>query len=210
MHRKLEKEDLDRLMEAGVSEFAEKGLDKANISTIAKKAGLSVGVLYNYFDGKDDFFLHCVRHAVEPLGGMIEQIEFRPDDLEENMRLILQTLFRYAREHNDYYVLYHEITSGGCRKFAAQLVEEVEAATAKGYMKMIEAGKGIGVVRQDMDIPLFAFFSDCLLMMIQFSMSCDYYKKRLELYCGEEPSEEKLIQELMKFVSGAFGIREQR
>ena len=40
--------------------------------------------------------------------------------------------------------------------------------------------------RRDMDPRLFAFFFDNLLMMLQFSYCCDYYRARLALYCGED------------------------
>ena len=44
------------VIDAGISEFSELGLEKANINVIAKKAGVSVGLLYKYFDTKEDYF----------------------------------------------------------------------------------------------------------------------------------------------------------
>ena len=207
MYRKLSEEALINLMETGIREFADKGFDKASIAAIAKKADLSAGVIYNYFEGKDDFVLQCVRHSLQPLANLMREIEFHQDDLKKDIELILRTMFRYTSEHSDYFVMYHEITSGGCRKFAGELADEIEAITAGVYYGLIEDARQQGRVRQDMNPALFAFFFDNLLMMLHFSYSCDYYKRRLQVFCRGIPDEEELIQELLKFLTGALDLK---
>jgi hypothetical protein len=62
-------------------------------------------------------------------------------------------------------------------------------------------------VRPDLDPRLFAFFLDNLLMALQFSYTCDYYRQRFEIYTGvnvEEMDEEKVVSQLLKFVESAF------
>ena len=49
MQKKIPEEKLQALRNTGISEFASKGLDGANINVIARKAGVSVGTIYNYF-----------------------------------------------------------------------------------------------------------------------------------------------------------------
>ena len=56
-----------------------------------------------------------------------------------------------------------------------------------------------------MDPRLFAFFFDNLLMMLQFSYCCDYYRARFALYGGGSLPEEGLVErELLKFLESAF------
>ena len=45
MLKKLTDEKLSEILEAGISEFADKGLGDTSMSTIARRAGISVGVL---------------------------------------------------------------------------------------------------------------------------------------------------------------------
>ena len=52
MLKKLSEEQLERLLEAGVEEFARRGLAGANMRTIADRACISVGALYKYY-GED-------------------------------------------------------------------------------------------------------------------------------------------------------------
>ena len=44
--------------------------------------------------------------------------------------------------------------------------------------------------------------------MLQFSYSCEYYRERLKLYCGEEifEDDEKMEKELIRFLNGALGV----
>lgn len=55
MLKKLTEEKLEEILEAGISEFAEFGLQKAGMNAIARRAGISVGVLYKYYENKDAF-----------------------------------------------------------------------------------------------------------------------------------------------------------
>ena len=51
-----------------------------------------------------------------------------------------------------------------------------------------------------------AFFFDNLLMMLQFSYSCDYYQHRMRLYCGENAAwnDEMMADQLTRFLLGAM------
>ena len=45
MYKKLDEKTMDLILETGIDQFAQCGLDRANINTIARTAGVSVGVL---------------------------------------------------------------------------------------------------------------------------------------------------------------------
>ncbi len=207
MYKRLDGDTLNKLLEAGIGEFADKGFDKANIADIARKSGLSVGVMYKYYKDKDDFFISCVRHSLELLNEVMDELTDESNGLIGNMEITLRRLVEHARKHTEYYVMYHEITAGGCRKFAPQLAKEIESVTSTVYSKLIGDAKAKGLVRQDIDPNTFAFFFDNLLMMLQFSLSCEYYRERMKIYCNGEPTDEMLVNELLKFMYAALGIK---
>jgi len=53
---------------------------------------------------------------------------------------------------------------------------------------------------------MFAFFFDNLLMMLQFSYCCEYYRERFKIYCGEDAvfDDERVVTQMLKFVESAF------
>ena len=54
------------IIEAALSVFAENGFAAARLDEIARRAGVSKGALYLYFETKEDLFRAVVRAAVAP------------------------------------------------------------------------------------------------------------------------------------------------
>lgn len=208
MYKKLDENDLQKLLEAGIEEFAVNGLDRASINAIAKKAGLSVGVLYKYYRDKDAFFLACVKHSLKLLESTMAEAVRDGAGLWESIGNIVRALIRQAGTHGSYYVMYNEITSGSCRKYAAELAAEIEGGTAGVYRALMEKAQAEGLLDKSADPRMFAFFFDNLLMMLQFSYSCDYYRERMKLFCGEDIDgrEAELERNFMLFIGRALGL----
>ena len=57
MYKKLTDEQIQIIIDSGIAEFAHEGFVGANLSRIAKSAGVSVGVIYKYYADKKDLFL---------------------------------------------------------------------------------------------------------------------------------------------------------
>lgn len=210
MLKKLTQEKQEEILEAGISEFAEHGLDRTSMSAIAKRAGISVGVLYKYYADKEEFFLACLKRSVNALKEILDELVNKEDKLLHYAEQVIKALQLHAREHGDYIRLYNEVTSGSSRRYAVQLAGEIEGVTAELYTRFIAAAQADGDIRRDADVKLFAFFFDNLLMMLQFSYCCDYYKERFRIYCGEDgdAGDEHVRAELLKFFESAFTLEQ--
>lgn len=206
MLQKLTKEKIDAILETGISEFAEHGLDRANINVIAKKAGISVGVLYKYYKDKEVFFLACLDKSLQVLDMVIADFLSGDDKLLARAEKIIRAVQYYSREHRDYIKMYNSITVGSNKRFAPELARRIEGVTAKVYAEFIAKASHDGDIRSDLDPRMFAFFFDSLLMMLQFAYSCDYYTERFKIYCGENVlnQDERVVSELLKFFESAF------
>ena len=51
----------EKILEVGIEEFASKGYENANINIIAKNSGISIGLMYKYFNTKEDLFITCIQ-----------------------------------------------------------------------------------------------------------------------------------------------------
>ena len=204
MGRKLTEDQREQILEAGIVAFAENGLHGAAMADIAHRAGLSVGVLYKYYENKEDFFRACLRHSLTALEAVLAEASAGEAPLLDRARRIIRSLQTYAEEHPSHIRMYHQLTASG-GEMARQLAEEIEGVTARLYTAFIAQGQARGDLRRDMDPRLFAFFFDNLLMMLQFSYCCDYYRARLALYCGEDREDRgRMEEELLKFLESAF------
>lgn len=208
MYKKLDDNAKLTILETGIDEFAERGLDRANINTIAKKAGVSVGVIYKYFGDKDGFFLACVRHSLDLLDAVLTEAVSHETDVETGIRSIVRALIVHAREHKNHNAMYNEITSGGCKKYARELAREIEGRTAAVYAQLLENARRAGTVDPTLDPKTFAFFLDDLFMMLQFSFSCEYYRERMAIFLGTDAADdpEKMTESFMHFIKNALKI----
>ena len=205
MLKKLSEEQLERLLEAGVEEFARRGLAGANMRTIADRACISVGALYKYYGDKEGFFRACLDRSLEALDRTLAEVTSQEAGFREYARRIIRALLRFSREHAGYVRLYCALAASGGEE-ARRLAGEIEGVTSRLYAGAIAAGQAAGDLRRDMDPEMLAFFFDDLLMMVQFAGCCDYYRERFRLYCGGTPEEQedRLERELLKFLESAF------
>jgi len=212
MLKKLTKEKIDDILEVGINEFADLGLDRANINVIAKKAGISVGVLYKYYKDKEVFFLACLDKSLAVLEEAVNDFLSGQDKLMKRAEKIIRAVQFYSRKHTNYIKMYNSITVGSNKRFAPELAKRIEGVTAKVYADFIANAIRDGDIRADIDTKLFAFFFDSLLMMMQFSYSCDYYMERFKVYCGNDVLEddERVVQQFLKFLESAFTFEQSQ
>ncbi|MDF2522485.1 MAG: Transcriptional regulator, AcrR-family [Clostridiales bacterium] len=210
MYKKLDDDTLNTILETGIDEFADNGLDRANINVIANKSGVSVGVIYKYYGDKDNFFLACVRHSLKLLEQVLRDAFSDETDVMTCIRRVVYALLDHSKKHKNYNVMYNEITSGSCKRYAAVLAKEIETCTALVYEQLMENAKRSGETGINIDSHMLAFFFDNLLMMLQFSYSCDYYKERMKIFCGEDvlDNDEKVAEDFIRFIGVALGYRQ--
>ena len=203
MLKKLSTEKLEEILETGIELFAHNGLHAASMASIARQAGVSVGVLYKYYANKEDFFMACLRHSLSSLESLLQEVTSREDKLLNYSRQLVRALQSFSALYPSHIRLYHQITASSGEP-ARLLAEEIEGLSSRLYTRLIAQGRETGALRRDMDPGLFAFFFDNLLMMLQFSYCCDYYKARMELYCGGMPEDSAVEEQLLRFLESAF------
>ncbi len=90
---------------AAMELFAENGFTGVSISTIARKAGISKGLLYNYFDNKEALVKEIV---LEGLRQMMEELDFdfQQELSEESFKKMIERNFILLKEKVSYWSLY--------------------------------------------------------------------------------------------------------
>ena len=208
MARKLSEEKQNEIMEVGIREFADCGYDGANTNVIARKAGISVGALFKYYADKETFFLACLRRSLDILENVLQEVEQADGKSFDKAESLFRTLIKFSREHGDYIRMYHMITAGSNKALTEKLAAEIEGVSARVYRAYIARAQEQGEIRSDIPPEKAAFFFDNMLMMLQFTYSCDYYKQRLAMYTGldadDESADEMMIKQLLLFTDGAL------
>lgn len=82
----------EQILSAAASCFRERGIKATTMQEIAKRAGISVGNFYNYFDGKDAIIDEFAQREVARLACEIDEIVNGRVSLEEQRRQFRESL----------------------------------------------------------------------------------------------------------------------
>jgi len=199
-------EKRERIINAATAEFALKGFENANINNIAKKADVSVGSLYKYFENKQDMFLTIIHYSIATMEDMLNELLESDEDILLKVEHIIRTIQQYSKQNVLIVKLYNVMTSENNPRFASQFAFEMESMTARIYRTAIERGKKAGDVREDIDSAFAAYLLDNIFMNLQFSYACDYYRERLKIYTGNDTPEKDdfVVEQCLKFIKSAL------
>ncbi|MCD7797373.1 MAG: TetR/AcrR family transcriptional regulator [Clostridiales bacterium] len=207
-----DKERKNIILEVGIDEFASKGYENANVNVIAKKAGISIGLMYKYFATKEDLFITCLQRGTKVLEDALYDIMKSDDKLLVKAEKLIRTMACHSKQNSNYIKMYNEITAERDLNRAKAIVEEIEFQRSRIYIKSITDALETGDVRTDLDPKMFSFFLDNLLSSLLFSYTCDYYRERFRVYTGidiREVDDETVVNQLLKFIESAFTYEKQ-
>jgi len=80
----------EKIYQAAIEEFYKKGFLKAKMQDIAKKAGISVGLTYSYYNNKEDLFAAIAEPIYKEIIHSIENEEERDSEIGDPANLFEQ------------------------------------------------------------------------------------------------------------------------
>ena len=108
-YKAIREEKKAQIREAALQLFAMEGYHGTSISKIAKKAGISKGLLYNYFDSKEEVIRDILEDGIDKsLGGL----DLNNDGVLESYELeyYIHDIFEKLRENPEFWKLYFNIS----------------------------------------------------------------------------------------------------
>lgn len=149
----LDQEKRERIINASLKEFAQKGYEKASTNEIVKEANISKGLLFHYFNKKKDLFLFLYDYCIEILlNEFFKKIDVMEKDILIRLREMTVLKFALIQKHPEMFdfimVAYQEESD----EVKEALADRNKGHIATGY-KMLFAGFDVSKFREGMDIP---------------------------------------------------------
>jgi TetR/AcrR family transcriptional regulator len=86
----LNQEKQERILNAALKEFAQKGYENASTNEIVKSAEISKGLLFHYFNNKKELYLFLYNHFVEVLmEEFFNELDFSERDIFERLKSLM-------------------------------------------------------------------------------------------------------------------------
>lgn len=203
-------EKREKILSVATHEFSENGFENTNINIIAKKAGVSVGSLYKYFDTKRELFLTVVQSGIAELQRTLEHVYESDEPILSKLETVIRSIQRTSRD-SELIRLYGGISSQENAGMAREIAREMEGVSARVYTELIRQGQARGEIRSDIDAAMAAYMLDNIFMSLQFSYACTYYEERFRVYAGDDifDRDDYVVGQIIMFVKSALEKREE-
>ncbi|MFC2947449.1 TetR/AcrR family transcriptional regulator [Virgibacillus sediminis] len=97
---KLEEEKKQRILNAALKEFSEKGFEMASTNEIVRNARIGKGMLFYYFNNKQDLFYYLIDYSLNVMTNQfLNRIDVTEPDFIQRMRQIAKIKLDYFRAH---------------------------------------------------------------------------------------------------------------
>ncbi len=112
-HERLSRRERERLrhraeiLEAAEELFAHFGYEKTGVKQIAERAELSVGQIYNHFDGKAEIFRELMEGHIRDLHKLGDEASDVNDPPLRQLRRRIEAVIEHFKEHLDFLAIYH-------------------------------------------------------------------------------------------------------
>lgn len=151
----LEPEKRERIINAALKEFARIGFEKASTNEIIRKAEISKGSLFNYFNSKKELYLFLFDYIQEIIDKIYTEVDWNETDLFERMRQIGLIKFKIMKQYPQAF----DFLKNAFNETAPEVESEINAIGKK----IIESGLGLGY--KNIDLTKFRDDMDRIKMM---------------------------------------------
>ena len=125
---------MKKISEAAFSLIAEQGFEATSISQIAKEAGISKGLLYNYYESKEQLLGVLVNNAFSHGDEVVASI--LDSDPLVVMKNLIHWFFKEMREHPDSWRLITEVT---LKIDKYKFVHDLAVQKMQGYLDLMQS-----------------------------------------------------------------------
>ncbi|WP_053365807.1 TetR/AcrR family transcriptional regulator [Bacillus sp. FJAT-27245] len=144
----LETEKRDRILNAALDEFVQKGYEHASTNEIVKKAGISKGLLFHYFKNKKQLYLYLYDYSLD----IFEKEFFRKTDSMEQeiftkMRQIVLLKLELIHKHPDMF----NFLLAAVREESQEITLRNKELIERSYARILE-NIDLSPFRGDLDI----------------------------------------------------------
>lgn len=136
------------LLDAATRVFARKGFHASRVGDIAEEAGVAHGLLYHYFESKEEVLDAIFHEEWADLLAEIEEIETSADSAREQLRRVAaRVLGQWQRNPDLIRVIVRDLTrSPEIQARIGEIVKPIEA-----IQRIISRGRRTGEFRADLD-----------------------------------------------------------
>ncbi len=202
----------DRILDAAMRQFAEKGYDGLRVEDLASELGIAKGSVFQHFGSKDKLFLAVYRRAVHSLPCYLDA----PAEVRTHGFWAVLEYWLRRTEHllHEDWIPYRIMLLGNYgtdldtrREINRFLVRE----DPYGTTRFVEMGLERGEIRRDLDLEMIVSIVDWTTDRFQDALLTEELDPRLFRRHGPRPERvEARIDQFLRILKSALGASDRR
>ena len=138
----------NKILDAAEKQFAEKGLAAARVDEIAENAGVNKRMVYAHFESKEGLYKTVLKIVYARIAQFEESIRHMEFIGADSIRIAIHLYFDFLMQNESFVrlLLWENL------EYARNIEEGSESTLFKGIENLIEKGKALGLVRDNIDL----------------------------------------------------------
>jgi AcrR family transcriptional regulator len=125
----------DHLVDTAIDLFSEQGFASTSIKSIAQAAGVSQGLLYNYFSSKEELLRYIFRQGIEQIN---ESYEEPAPGTGSQLQTYLRHTFEMIRRERKFWRLFHTVRmQSGIRELLDAEIRELQGVVVERLQRLL-------------------------------------------------------------------------
>jgi TetR/AcrR family transcriptional regulator len=147
--RQLPPDKQERVMDAALEEFADRGYHQASLNRVVAQAGIAKGSLYQYFPNKEGMFRYIFQQALHRVRRTLTAVkeETLEQDFFTRLEKSLAGGVRFLREHPRIFNLYLKIQYDKNVPFREEFMAAVRRHAAEYFGSLVRRARSRGELR---------------------------------------------------------------
>lgn len=142
-----------RIIDAAIDEFTERGFDGARIDAIAEQSQTNKSLIYKYFTSKDELYIASLSNTYEKLRASQHEIDLDESDPLSSMRKLVESTFNtFADNPRIVRMMTHENVQNARFLKQALSIKLLYTPLLDKLERVIASGQGKGIFRSNIDL----------------------------------------------------------
>ncbi|MVO98206.1 TetR/AcrR family transcriptional regulator [Paenibacillus lutrae] len=163
----------ENIRTAAMEIFVKRGYHNASIEEVARSAGISKGLMYNYFKGKEDLLADMVRSRIEEINKVMQEAAAQNSPTEQLKHIIDGALDNVGQRPKEYRFYLHLQTQPEEDEIVSKYSRMLNEAMAKNYQ--LQNGMFMSLGADDANLRSLYFSSTLHGAMLLMSTYPEHY-----------------------------------
>ncbi len=155
----------NRILDASIKEFAEKGYQSASMNQVVDSAGIAKGSLFNYFKTKSSLFAYVYGLALDNVKNYLRAVRDKSqnDPFFTRLEKIMHAGVQFIQDHPRLARIYFRILYTSDSPHSYEILMELRKLSAGYLSEIIQDGIDRNELDKDLDIEKAVFILDSVL-----------------------------------------------